>query len=173
MATIKVISRQTGNDSGDGETRDGIAYGTGLQPHIMVLTGLLLFLLGQLIDSGLFTRVGGPSWQALLLECHLNGLFLIFLGLIWSRFSLPAHWRNRLYGIILCGTWLKWIISLVTAGVADGLSVPMLAADRIDLNLQQLFFDISLICLSCALMVVTLYLSFALRRRGVEANRAG
>ena len=175
MATIKVFSRQTGNDSGDGDSRNGIAQGTGLQPQILALTGLLLFLLGQSIHSGLFARVGGSSWQALQLECHLNGLFLVFLGLIWSRLTLTlaVHWRNRLFGIVLSATWLKWVIALVTAEVADWQSGTLLAAGRVDLSLQQRFFDISLLCLFFALVVVMLYLAFGLRRRGLEANKAG
>lgn len=90
----------------------------------LLFHGFLLFLLGM--GSGLVAyqlqnpRMGVSAH----LEAILNGVFLIGLGLAWSRLALGGRALAVCFWAALLGAYSNWAIPLFSAGV--GASQPIL-----------------------------------------------
>lgn len=87
--------------------------------------GFVLFLLGLL--TGLVAyRLTNPRMAVVAhVEGILNGIFLVVLGLAWSRLELAAGVATGAYWAGLIGAYANWAITLFSAAV--GASQPILA----------------------------------------------
>lgn len=99
---------------------------------LLIVAGLVLFLIGLL--TGLVTpslknpRMGLASH----VEAHMNGLFLIVLGLIWSFVQVSQLWEAIAVGLLLYGTYANWLATLL-AGIwgAGGNMMKIAAPDHV------------------------------------------
>jgi hydroxylaminobenzene mutase len=92
--------------------------------HRLLFHGFLLFLAGLvtgLIAYGLENPRMGVSAH---LEGILNGVFLVGLGLAWSRLALGDRQRALCFWTALIGAYANWAIPLFSAVV--GASQPIL-----------------------------------------------
>lgn len=82
---------------------------------MLFTTGLALFLLG------LFTGFGVPGMKnprmglASHVEAHMNGMFLIVLGLLWPFVELTAPWESLTVGLLVYGAYANWFATLIAA----------------------------------------------------------
>lgn len=92
--------------------------------HRLLFHGFLLFLLGLI--TGLFAyKLENPRMGVSAhLEAILNGVFLVGLGLAWSRLRLSPRLVVLLFWAALIGAYANWIIPLFSASV--GASQPIL-----------------------------------------------
>ncbi len=92
--------------------------------HRLLFHGFLLFLLGLgtgLAAYGLANPRMGVSAH---LEAILNGVFLVGLGLAWTRLKLGERQRTVCFWAAIVGSYANWAIPLFSAVV--GASQPML-----------------------------------------------
>lgn len=92
--------------------------------HRLLFHGFLLFLLG--LGTGLVAyRLENPRMGVSAhMEAILNGLFLVGLGLAWSRLALSNRLRTVCFWAALIGAYANWAIVFFSAVV--GASQPIL-----------------------------------------------
>jgi (hydroxyamino)benzene mutase len=90
----------------------------------LLFHGFLLFLLG--LGTGLIAyRLENPRMGVSAhVEAILNGVFLVGLGLAWSRLQLGPNLRAACFWSALVGAYANWAIPLFSAAV--GASHPLL-----------------------------------------------
>jgi hydroxylaminobenzene mutase len=118
---------------------------------LLFATGLALFLLG------LFTGFAVPAMKnprmgvASHMEAHMNGLFLIVLGLLWPYVRLTQTWETVTVALLVYGAWANWLATLL-AGFwgAGGRMMRIAAADHIGSNVKEGFIKFLLLSLSIA-----------------------
>ena len=118
---------------------------------LLFVTGLALFLLG------LFTGFAVPAMKnprmglASHVEAHMNGIFLIVLGLLWPYVELTQVWEGVAVALLIYGTWANWFATLL-AGIwgAGGLMMKISAADFVGSGAKEGFIKFLLLSLSVA-----------------------
>ncbi len=118
---------------------------------LLFATGLALFLMG------LFTGFVVPSLKnprmglASHVEAHMNGLFLIVLGLLWPYVKLGQTWELITVALLIYGTWVNWFATLLS-GIwgAGGRMMPLAAPDHVGSGAKEGFIKFLLISLSIA-----------------------
>lgn len=94
---------------------------------LLLQLGIALFLLGLLtgfvIPKFKNPRMGLSSH----LEGVLNGIFLVALGLLWSRLNLSAAWLTVTFWLALYGTFVNWLATLLAAVWGAGAMMPIAA----------------------------------------------
>lgn len=118
---------------------------------LLFATGLTLFLLG------LFTGFAVPSMKnprmgvASHMEAHMNGLFLIVLGLLWPYVELSQTLEGVTVGLLVYGAWANWLATLL-AGFwgAGGRMMRIAAADHVGSDVKEGIVKFLLITLSLA-----------------------
>jgi len=118
---------------------------------LLFSSGLILFLLG------LFTGFAVPAMKnprmglASHMEAHMNGLFLIVLGLLWPYVNLSQTWETVTVALLIYGTWANWFTTLLS-GIwgAGGRMMKISAADHVGSNAKEGFIKFMLFSLSIA-----------------------
>ena len=118
---------------------------------LLFATGLALFLLG------LFTGFAVPAMKnprmgvASHMEAHMNGLFLIVLGLLWPYVKISQTWETITVALLVYGAWANWFATLLSGfWGAGGRMMPIAAPGQIGSNLKEGFIKFLLISLSIA-----------------------
>lgn len=118
---------------------------------LLFATGLALFLFG------LFTGFAVPAMKnprmgvASHMEAHMNGLFLIVLGLLWPYVNLSQTWETVTVALLVYGAWANWFATLVSGfWGAGGRMMPIAAPDHIGSTLKEGLIKFLLISLSIA-----------------------
>lgn len=95
------------------------------QANKLVFLGLILFLLGLLI--GLFIQNMANPRMALSahLEGVMNGMFLVILGLIWSRLVLSQTILKITFWLTIYGTFANLIAVTIAAITGFGKMMPI------------------------------------------------
>jgi hydroxylaminobenzene mutase len=114
-------------------------------------TGLALFLVGLftgfLVPSLKNPRMGLASH----VEAHMNGLFLIVLGLLWPYVELSQTWEAVTIALLIYGAWTNWFATLI-AGIwgAGGGMMKLAAPDHVGSSGKEGLIKFLLISLSIA-----------------------
>ena len=132
---------------------------------LLFSTGLILFLLG------LFTGFAVPAMRnprmgvASHMEAHMNGLFLIVLGLLWPYVNLSQTWETVTVALLIYGTWTNWFATLLSGiwGAGGGM-MRIAAADHVGSDLKEGFIKFLLISLSLADVVGVLLVLWGVLR---------
>lgn len=87
--------------------------------------GLVLFLLGLLV--GFATPAFRNPRLALSahLEGVLNGMFLILMGVIWERFTLPARAQGAAFALLLWASFANWLACVLGAAFGASRMTPI------------------------------------------------
>jgi (hydroxyamino)benzene mutase len=97
----------------------------GAAGHRFIELGMLLFLLGLATGFAIPFMSSPRMGLSSHLEGVLNGIFLISLGLIWSRVALP-RWAEKLAIVFaLFGTFANWLATLLAALWSAGGMTPI------------------------------------------------
>lgn len=118
---------------------------------LLFVTGLALFLLG------LFTGFAVPAMKnprmglASHIEAHMNGLFLIVLGLLWPYVELTRTWETVAVALLVYGAWANWFATLLSGlWGAGGRMMSIAASEHIGSDAKEGFIKFMLISLSIA-----------------------
>lgn len=131
--------------------------------NTLLQLGVALFLLGLLTGYGVPFFANPRMGLASHLEGIMNGMFLILLGLLWTRLVLSPRRRAWLFGLALFGTVANWTATLLAALWNAGASMPIAAPDRRGTPVQEVILDTLLLSLSLAMVAVCVLLLLGLR----------
>jgi hydroxylaminobenzene mutase len=95
------------------------------QSHKLLFFGVLLFFFG--LAGGLFIPLMANPRMGLSghLEGIMNGIFLMVLGLMWSRLEISAKWLNITFWLSLYGTFANWVGVMIAAIFNSGKMMPL------------------------------------------------
>lgn len=132
----------------------------------LIKFGVALFLLGLItgfvIPSMENPRMGLSSH----LEAVMNGMFLILIGIIWSRLSLPKSIQNFGYVSSLYGTYTNWGTTLFAGIIGGGSELMPLAGKGLQGTFwQEALIKFGLISLSLSMVAVCVIILYGLSRK--------
>lgn len=134
-----------------------------IRGHRLLQLGVLLFLLGLLVGFAIPTFANPRMGLTSHMQGILNGIFLIVLGLVWSRLSLPPTASKGLFWLAVYGTFANWAVTLLAAFWGAGTSMPIAALGNEGSPIQETTIDVLLIPLSIAMVVVSVLVLWGLR----------
>jgi hydroxylaminobenzene mutase len=129
----------------------------------LLQAGVALFLLGLVTGAALPILENPRMGLASHLEGILNGMFLVCLGLLWSRLALSGGQQTLLLGTAIFGTFANWLATLLAAWWGAGSMMSIAAAGYQGSAWQEMFISSLLIVLSLAMMLVCAMLLYGLR----------
>ena len=132
--------------------------------HFLVEIGILLFLIGLFIGLAvpLFEnpRMGLSSH----LESLFNGLFLVLIGIIWTRISLSSKVKQTLLGLLIYGTFANMTATLLAAIWGAGKMMPIAANGKMGEVWQEQVVAALLVTLSLAMIAAVILILVGLRK---------
>ncbi len=131
--------------------------------HRLLQLGILLFLLGLLVGFAVPALANPRMGLASHLEGVMNGLFLVVLGLVWPRLTLPGKASATLFWLALYGTFANWAATLLAAFWGAGRSMPLAAGALRGSAAQELIIDALLVSLALAMVGVCAIMLWGLR----------
>ena len=135
----------------------------------LIKIGFALFLLGLLtgfvIPAMRNPRLGLSSH----LEGVMNGMFLILLGIVWSRLSLTLALQKWGFWLALIGTYTNWVTTLLAGFWGAGAELMPIAGGGLQgLFWQEILIKIGLGSLSVAMLAVCLLVIWSLKPPALE-----
>lgn len=132
--------------------------------HRLLQLGVLLFLIGLLTGFAIPALANPRMGLASHLEALMNGTFLILLGLLWPRLTLPPRGLTALFWLAVYGGFANWTATLLAAAWgAGGAHMPIAATGFDGSPLQELLIAALLISLSIAMVSVCMLALWGLR----------
>lgn len=132
----------------------------------LLQSGIALFLLGLL--TGLAVQAVANPRMALSshLEAVMNGLFLVALGLLWPKLTLPRPMLTLAFWLAIYGTFANWMATLL-AGLwpAGSPMMPLAAAGHTGTAIQEGILKVVLVTLSLAMIALCAIVLVGLSRR--------
>jgi hydroxylaminobenzene mutase len=139
-----------------------------------VRLGFVLFLLGLLAGFAVPLVANPRMGLASHMQGLLNGMFLIALGLVWTKLQLGATGRRMAWVLAIYGTFANWAATLLAAMWGAGRSMPIAAGGRVGTPAQEVVVDGLLYSLSLAMVILTGMVIWGLRRpQVVMPGRSG
>ncbi|GIV46272.1 MAG: hydrogenase [Ignavibacterium sp.] len=134
------------------------------QSQRLIFLGVTLFLLGLIV--GLFVPIFANPRMGLSshIEGVLNGIFLIVLGLIWSRIDLSDRWLKINFWLAIYGTFANWFGILVAAIFNAGKMLNIAAQGKEGPVIAEAVVTFSLFSLSIAMIIVCMLTLVGLKR---------
>lgn len=127
------------------------------QGNQLVFWGLVLFIIG--LSIGLFVQNMANPRMALSahLEGILNGVFLMVVGVIWSKLVLSPKWLSATYWLLIYSTFTNVLAVLVAAITGAGKMMPIAGGKEGSAAVESII-NFLLISLSLALLFACILL---------------
>ncbi len=124
------------------------------QSHRLIFLGVTLFLLGLIV--GLFVPMFANPRMGLSshIEGILNGIFLIVLGLIWTRITLSERLLKINFSLAIYGTFANWFTMLFAAILNAGKMLNIAAEGKEGSPLSEAIITFLLLSLSAAMIAL-------------------
>jgi hydroxylaminobenzene mutase len=121
----------------------------------LLFLGVLLFLFGLFI--GLFIPLMANPRMGLSahLEGTMNGMFLVILGLIWSKLILKEKWLTTAFWLTIYGSFANFVAVTIAAITGAGKMMPI-AGGKEGYSVVEGLISFLLISLSLAMVAVCL-----------------
>ena len=135
----------------------------------LVKNGFVLFLLG-LITGFVIPVMRNPRLGlSSHLEAVMNGMFLILLGVIWTKLSLSPTSQKWGYALALIGTYTNWATTLLAGFWGAGSELMPIAGGGLQgLFWQEVLIKIGLGTLSVAMISVCIMVLWGLKTSPAE-----
>lgn len=126
--------------------------------------GVLLFLLGLLTGAAMPMFENPRMGLSSHLEAILNGLFLIALGLIWTRLNLGTLGKALTFWLAVYAGFANWTATLLAAYWGAGASMmPLAGGGLTGSSAQELAISALLLSLSAAIVLACALVLWGLR----------
>lgn len=139
-----------------------------LRSRRLLQLGFVLLLLGLVVGFAIPALTIPRMGLASHLQGILNGIFLMVLGLMWSKLVLTPKASAALFWLAIYGTFANWGATLLAAFWGAGLSMPIAAEGSAGSPLQEGIIDALLISLSFAMIGVCGLALWGLRSKGAR-----
>jgi len=119
----------------------------------LIFLGVLLFFLGLVI--GLLVPLFANPRMGLSnhLEGVMNGMFIMVLGLIWTRLELSERWLKITFWALLYGSFANFTAVFIAAITGAGKMMP-LAGGHEGTQIIEIVISFLLVSLSVAMLAV-------------------
>lgn len=132
--------------------------------HWILRLGVLLFLLGLLAGFMLPAMENPRMGLTSHLEGVINGIFLLVLGLLWSRLRLNSLQQALLFVFALYGSYVNWLVTLLAGFWGAGAAMmPIAGGGHEGAPWQEAFIAFGLLSLSLGMIVASALLLWGLR----------
>jgi hydroxylaminobenzene mutase len=138
----------------------------------LIQLGFVLFLLGLIVGFAIPALSTPRMGLASHIQGIINGIFLIVLGLVWSKFTLSARASTALFGLAVYGAFANWAATLLAAFWGAGRSMPIAAEGNVGTSMQESIIDALLLSLSLAMIGVCVLALWGLRRSATRRVRS-
>lgn len=135
-----------------------------LQSNRLLFLGMLLFLFGMLIGLAIPMMSNPRMGLSAHLEGALNGMFLILLGLIWSKLVLNDKWLNYAFWLTVYSSFANFLAVTLAAISGAGKMMPI-AGGKEGTTLMEGIISLLLVSLALAMIMVCLIVLTGLFRR--------
>ena len=134
------------------------------QGNNLIFYGVLLFFLGLIV--GLFIPLMANPRMGLSshLEGVMNGMFLVILGLIWSKVDLSEKWLKITFWLAIYGTFANWFGILFAAVFNAGKLMTVAAEGKEGTAFEEGVVNFFLFSLTIAMIVICITVMIGLRR---------
>ena len=119
----------------------------------LLFLGILLFLLGLLIGLFIPLMTNPRMGLAAHLEGTMNGMFLVILGLIWSKLALQEKWLAAAFWLTIYGSFANFVAVTIAAITGAGKMMPI-AGGKEGYSVIDGLISFLLISLSVAMVTV-------------------
>lgn len=133
--------------------------------HRFIVMGILLFLVGLL--TGLLMplmenpRMGLSSH----LEGVMNGMFLVLLGLVWPRLTLPSPVATGGFWLATIGAYANWVVTLSAAFWGAGAPMmPLAGQGMIGTDVQEMLLGAGLMLVVITMVLTCAFVLWGLRK---------
>ncbi len=135
------------------------------QADKLIFYGVFLFLLGLLV--GLFIPLMANPRMGLSshLEGVMNGIFLIALGLIWSKIDLSERWLKFTFWLSIYGTFANWFGILFAAIFNAGKNLNIAAQGMEGSPIEEAVLNFFLVTLSLSMIIICIAVLIGLKRK--------
>ncbi|SDC67886.1 hydroxylaminobenzene mutase [Algoriphagus faecimaris] len=134
------------------------------QSDRLIFLGISLFFLGLLVGLILPLLANPRMGLSSHLEGIMNGLFLVVLGLIWSRINLSKKWMTVAFWLAIYGTFANWLGILLAALWDAGENLTVAAGGNRGSDAAEIIVNFFLITLTFAMLSLCLMVLFGLWR---------
>ena len=130
----------------------------------LIFLGIFLFLLGLIVGL-LAPALANPRLAVSShIEGIMNGMFLVILGLIWSRIEVSERMQKINFLAAIYGTFANWAGILIAAIFDGGKMLGIIAGGNESTALVEGIVTFALISLSIAMIIVSIITLIGLKR---------
>lgn len=140
------------------------------QSRNLIFLGVLLFLFGLIVGLIVPALANPRMGVSSHIEGVMNGMFLVILGLIWTRLKLSNRWLKISFWLSIYGTFMNFFGILVAAIFNAGEMLNIAAQGRRGPDFAESFVTFSLISLSLAMIIVSVVILIGLKRGAKYQN---
>ena len=126
-----------------------------MQSNWLIFLGVLLFLIGIIIGIFIPLLTNPRMGLSAHLEGIMNGMFLILLGLIWSKLVLSEKWLSTVFWLTLYGTFANFIAVTIAAITGFGKMMP-LAGGKDGNTIVEVIISFLLITLALSMLFISI-----------------
>lgn len=119
----------------------------------LLFLGVLLFLLGLVVALGIPQMANPRMGLSAHLEGTMNGMFLIILGLVWSKLVLNETWLRITFWLTIYGSFANFAAVTISAITGAGKLMPI-AGGQEGTPTVEAIVSLLLITLSLAMIAV-------------------
>jgi hydroxylaminobenzene mutase len=134
------------------------------QADQLIFLGVLLFFLGLVVGLLIPVLANPRMGLSSHLEGVFNGIFLVVLGLIWSKVNLSDKWLKITFWLSIYGTFANWLGILIAAIFNAGKMLTVAAKGQEGPPLAEGIVTFSLISLTIAMLMISITVMIGLRR---------
>jgi hydroxylaminobenzene mutase len=120
---------------------------------LLLFFGILLFLFGLVIGVSIPLIRNPRMGLSAHLEGTLNGIFLVTVGLIWSKIIINDKWLTTTFWLTIYGSFANFIAVSIAAITGAGKMMPI-AGGKSGTTIAEGFITFLLISLSLAMIAV-------------------
>ena len=132
--------------------------------QLLIEAGVLLFLIGLFIGLAIPAFENPRMGLSSHLESVFNGVFLILIGIIWTRIDLASKTKRILFGLLIYGTFANMSATLLAALWGAGEMMPIASGGMMGSVIQEQTISLLLVTLALAMIVATILILLGLRR---------
>lgn len=119
----------------------------------LLFLGIVLFLFGLVVALFIPLMTNPRMGLSAHLEATLNGMFLVILGLIWSKVILQDKWLKTTFGLTIYGSFANFVAVTIAAITGAGKMMPI-AGGKEGTSIIEGLISFLLISLALAMIVV-------------------
>jgi (hydroxyamino)benzene mutase len=123
--------------------------------HRLLKWGMVLFLIGLLTGFAIPLLANPRMGVTSHLEGLMNGMFLVILGLVWTRLRVAERTLRIGFRLALFGAYANWAFTLAAAVIGAGATMmPLASGEHMGTGIEEGLIAAGLASLAVAMVVL-------------------